>query len=115
VVGEITGSNSGASLWMNSELALEENVLSKWREQGALYNESAGSIIHSEIDRKRYEIKITGKHIRKERSTIHPTITTRIFSSNHRTFALNSGQNFRLHTIAIVYQIFQPTWLTSKR
>jgi hypothetical protein len=39
--------------------------LSKWCEQGAVYNESTGSIIHSEIDRKRYEIKITGKHIRK--------------------------------------------------
>jgi hypothetical protein len=108
-VGEITGSNSGAPLWMNSELTLEENILSKWHEQGALYNESIGSIIHSKIDRKKYEIKITRKNIRKERSTIHPTITTRIFSSNHRTFALNSGQNFRLHTIAIIYQIGQPT------
>jgi hypothetical protein len=43
-----------------SELALEENVLSKWHEKGALYDESTGSKIHSEIDRKRYEIKITG-------------------------------------------------------
>jgi hypothetical protein len=55
-MGEIMGSNLRASLWMNSELALEENVLSKWREQGALYNEYVGSIIHSEVDRKRYEV-----------------------------------------------------------
>jgi hypothetical protein len=89
-VGEITGSNSGSSLWTNPELALEENVLSKWREQGVLYIESTGSIIHS---RKRCEINITKNHIHKERSTIHPTITTRIFSSTYRTFALNSGQN----------------------
>ena len=115
MVGEIIGSNLGVSRWMNLELALEEDVLSKRRKQGALYNEFAGSIIRSEIDRKRYEIKIIGKHILKERNTIHPTITTRIFSSNHRTFALNSGQNFILHTIAIVCQIFQPTWITSKR
>jgi hypothetical protein len=74
---------------MNSELALKENIFSKWREQGALYKESTGSIIRSEIDRKRYEIKITGNHICKERNTIHPTITTRIFSSSHRNFALN--------------------------
>jgi hypothetical protein len=59
VAVEITGSNSGAPLWMNSELALEENILSKWREQEALYNESASSIIRSKIDKKRYEIKIT--------------------------------------------------------
>jgi hypothetical protein len=93
VSGEITGSNSIVALWMNSELDLEENVLSKWHKQGAFYSESTGSIIHSEIDRKRYEIKITGKHIHKERSTIHPIVTTRIFSSSHRTFALNSSQN----------------------
>ena len=37
----------------NSELDLEENVLSKWREQGALRNESIGFKLHSEIDRKR--------------------------------------------------------------
>jgi len=92
-VGEITGSNSGASLWTNSELALEENVLSKWRKQGAFYSESTGSIICSEIDRKRYEIKIIGKHICKERSTIHTIVTTRILSSSYKTFALNSSQN----------------------
>jgi hypothetical protein len=40
---------------VNSELALEENVLSKWREQGALRSESTGSKIRSEIDRKIYE------------------------------------------------------------
>ena len=97
---------------MNSELALEENVLSKWLEQGVLYSESKGSIIHSEVDRKRYEINITGNHISKEISTIHPTITTRIFSSSHGTFALNSGQKFRLHTIAVVYSICQPTPFT---
>jgi len=39
-------------LRVNSELALEENILSKWREQGVLYNESVGSKIHSEIDKK---------------------------------------------------------------
>jgi hypothetical protein len=78
--------------------------LSKWREQGALYNESTGSKIRSEIDSMRYEIKGNRKHIRKERDTIHPTITTRIFSSNHRTFALNFGQKLRLHTIAVVSQ-----------
>jgi hypothetical protein len=92
-VGEITGSNSRAPLQVNSELALEENVLSKWHRKGALCSESAGSKIHSEIDSKIYEIKMTGKHILKERGTIHPTITTRIFSSSHRTFALNFGQN----------------------
>jgi hypothetical protein len=111
-VGEITGSNSGAPLWTNSDLALEENILSKWREQGALYSESAGSIIHSEIDRKRYEMKITWKHIHKERSTIHPIVTTRIVSSSYRTFALNSGQKLRLHTIVVIYHIFQPTSFT---
>jgi hypothetical protein len=61
VAGEITGSNLGVSLWANSELDLEENVLSKWCEQGAPYNESAGSKIRFEIDSKRYEINITGK------------------------------------------------------
>jgi hypothetical protein len=61
--GRNSRSDTEASLWTNSELSLEENVLSKWCEQGALYNESAGSIIHSEIDRKRYEINITGKTI----------------------------------------------------
>jgi len=93
VVGEIIGSNSRASLCTNSEIALEENILSKWHEKGALYSESAGSIIHSKIDRKRYEINIIGKNIHKERRTIHPTFTTRILSSSYRTFALNSGQN----------------------
>jgi hypothetical protein len=33
-MGEITGSNSGAPLWMNSELALEENVLSSGKSKG---------------------------------------------------------------------------------
>jgi hypothetical protein len=36
------------------------------------------------------------KHIRKERSTIHPTATTRIFSSSYRTFALNFGQKTQI-------------------
>jgi hypothetical protein len=112
VVGEIIGNNSGASLWMNSKLDLEENILSKWHEKGALYNESPGSIICSEIDRKRYEIKIKGNHLRKEINTIHPTFTTRILSSSYRTFALNSGQKLRLHTIVVVYHIYQPTYFT---
>jgi hypothetical protein len=51
----------------------------------------------------RYEIKGNRKHRCKERDTIHLTITTRIFSSNHRTFALNFGQKLRLHTIAVVF------------
>jgi hypothetical protein len=34
-----------------------KNALSKWREQGAQYNESAGSKIRSKIDDMRYEIK----------------------------------------------------------
>jgi hypothetical protein len=51
----------------------------------------------------RYEIKCNRKHICKERETIHPTITNRIFSSNHRTFALNFGQKLTLHTIAIIF------------
>jgi hypothetical protein len=51
----------------------------------------------------RYEIKGNRKHIHKERDTIHPTITTRIFSSNHKTFALNFDQKLRLHTITIVF------------
>jgi hypothetical protein len=93
VAGEITGSNSGVSLWTNSELALEGNVLSKWHKQGTLYNKYRGSIIHSKIDRNRYEIKIIGNNIRKERITIHPTITTRILLSSYRTFALNFDQN----------------------
>jgi hypothetical protein len=54
---KIEGANSRASLWTNSELAREENALSKWREQGAQYIESAGSKIHSKIDDMRYEIK----------------------------------------------------------
>jgi hypothetical protein len=62
VVGENTGSNSGALLWENSELALEENILSKWHGQGVSYSESAGSIIHSEIDRKRYNRNILYSH-----------------------------------------------------
>ena len=82
---------------------LEENVLSKWREQGALCSESAGSKIRSEIDSVRYEIKGNRKHIRKERDTIHLTITTRIFSSNHKNFALNFGQKLKLHIIAVVF------------
>ena len=49
--------NSRVSLWMNSELAREENALFKWREQGAEYNESAGLKIRSKIDDLRYEIK----------------------------------------------------------
>jgi hypothetical protein len=68
-----------------------------------LYSESTGSKICSEIDSMRYEIKLNRKNIHKERVTIHPTITTRIFSSNHRTFALNFGEKLRLHTIAVVF------------
>jgi hypothetical protein len=49
--------NSRVSLWMNSELAREENALSKWRKQGAQYNEFAGSKIRSKIEDLRYEIK----------------------------------------------------------
>jgi len=60
VAGEIIGSNSRASMRTNSKLALEDNVLSKWHEQGALCSESTGLKIHSEIDSKIYEIKITG-------------------------------------------------------
>jgi hypothetical protein len=92
VAREIIGSNSGAPLWANSNLSLEENVLSKWHEQGAMCSESKGSKIRSKIDNKIYEINMIGKHIHKERDTIHPTITTRIFSSSHRTFALNFDQ-----------------------
>jgi hypothetical protein len=66
VAGEIIGSDSGASLWTNSELALEENVLSKWHEQGALYRKSTGLKIRSEIDSTRYEIKITGNTYAKK-------------------------------------------------
>jgi hypothetical protein len=77
--------------------------LSKWREQGALYNKSRGLKIHYETDSRRYEIKGNRKHIRKEMDTIHLTITTRIFSSNHRTFALTFGQKLILHTITVVF------------
>jgi hypothetical protein len=66
VAEENTGSNSRAPLRANSELALEEIVLSKWREQGALYSESTGSKIHSEIDSKRYGIKVTGNTYAKK-------------------------------------------------
>jgi hypothetical protein len=55
VAGENTGLNSRASLWMNSELTREENVFSKWSKQGAQYNESTGSIICSEIEKKDME------------------------------------------------------------
>jgi hypothetical protein len=34
---------------------LEENMLSKWHEQGALRNKSTGLKIRSKLDRKRYE------------------------------------------------------------
>jgi hypothetical protein len=51
------GENSRAPLWMNSELAQEENTLSKWRKQGAQYNESTGLKICSKIDDMRYGIK----------------------------------------------------------
>jgi hypothetical protein len=54
---KIEGENSRALLWTNSELAREENTLSKWHEQGAQYNESIGSKIYSKIDDMRYEIK----------------------------------------------------------
>ena len=54
-------------MWVNLELALEENILSKWHEQGALYSESTGSKFHSEIDRKRYEINMKGStYVKKE-------------------------------------------------
>jgi hypothetical protein len=51
------GENSRAPLWTNLELALEENALSKWHEQGEQHNESAGSKIRSKIDDMRYGIK----------------------------------------------------------
>ena len=44
----------GAPLRMNSEFNLEENVLSKWCEQGALRSESTGSKFCSDLDGKIY-------------------------------------------------------------
>jgi hypothetical protein len=69
-------------------------------------NESAGSRIRSEIDNMRYEIKDNMKKIHSERNTIHPTITTRIFSSNQRTFALNFGQKTQTSYNSICFSKF---------
>jgi hypothetical protein len=104
VAGENTGSNLGTALWTNSKLALEDNVLSKWHEQGALYNESACSKFCSEIDSTRYEIKIIGNTYTKKEAQYIELLQ----------LCIKFQSKLRLHTIAVIFPIFQPTWLTSK-
>jgi len=77
-----------------------------------LYNESAGLIILFDIDIKRYEIKITGKHVRKERK--HNT--SNYYNYNPliklQDLCIKFWSKLILYTIAIIYPIFQSTLLT---
>jgi hypothetical protein len=65
------GANSREPLWTNSELAREENTLSKWREQGAKYNKSTSLKFRFKVNDMRYGIKDNRKkHTqRKEHNT----------------------------------------------